>query len=203
MRNTNRRKRINSLHFKTIKNWWISEHKNGHSINLFFISSAQSIEIGKVDMEILKNVHKKHGIKLTESKMEPVLLVQTMVPGGVGKSQNKGKGLGGTNVETWKGKRQLEFTQLVMFKSSVRPPSLNCLQNAYRYHIFKKYYTLAIQPPSLNDCLTLPLGNSEIRVTRPTSQQSWKHTQHILFLDILIRKKKALGWHLRDSFSFT
>ena len=110
-------------------------------------------------------MHKKHGIKLTESKMEPVLLVQTMVPGGVGKSQNKGKGLGGTNVETWKGKCQLEFTQLVMFKSSVRPASLNCSQNAYRYHSFKKYYNLAIQPPSLNDFLTLPLGNSESHKT--------------------------------------
>lgn len=45
-----------------------------------------------------KNMHKKHGIKLTEGKMEPVLLVQTRVPGG---------------VETWKGKCQLGFTQLV------------------------------------------------------------------------------------------
>lgn len=58
-------------------------------------------------------MHKKHGIKLTESKTEPVLLVQTRVPGGVGKSQNKGKGMGRTNVETWKGKCQLGFTQLV------------------------------------------------------------------------------------------
>lgn len=86
--------------------------QKGHSINLFLISSSQSIEAGKVDMR-LKNMHKKHGIKLTESKMEPVLLVQTRVPGGVGKSQNKGKGMGRTNVETWKGKCQLEFTQLV------------------------------------------------------------------------------------------
>lgn len=58
-------------------------------------------------------MHKKHGIKLTESKMEPLLLVQTMVPGRVGKGQNKGKGMGGTNVETWKGRFQLGFTQLI------------------------------------------------------------------------------------------
>lgn len=36
-------------------------------------------------------MHKKRGIKLTESKTEPLLLVQTRVPGGVGKGQNKGK----------------------------------------------------------------------------------------------------------------
>lgn len=59
------------------------------------------------------SMHKEHGIKLTKSKMEPVLLVQTRVPAGVGKSQNKGKGMGRTSVETWKGKCQLGFTQLV------------------------------------------------------------------------------------------
>ncbi len=49
----------------------------------------------------------------SQSKTEPVLLVQTRVPGGVGRSQNKGKGVGRMNVETWKGKCQLGFTQLV------------------------------------------------------------------------------------------
>lgn len=39
-------------------------------------------------------MHKKHGIKLTESKIEPILLVQTRVPAGLGKSQNKGNGMG-------------------------------------------------------------------------------------------------------------
>lgn len=58
-------------------------------------------------------MHKKHGIKLAASKMEPLLLVQTRVPGGVGKSQNKGKGMGGTNVETWKGRFQLGCAQLI------------------------------------------------------------------------------------------
>lgn len=146
-----------------------------------------------------KNVHKKHGIKLTESKMEPVLLVQTMVPGGVGKSQNKGKGLGGTNVETWKGKCQLEFTQLVMFKSSVRPPSLNCLQNAYWYHSFKKSYTLAIQPPPLNDCLTLPLGKSESHKTLIRTELKTSTAHHVPWY---FNKKMVLGWHLGESFSF-
>lgn len=59
------------------------------------------------------NMHKKHGIKLTENKMEPVLLEQTRVPAGVGKSHNKGKGMGRTSVDTWKGKCQLGFTVLV------------------------------------------------------------------------------------------
>lgn len=46
-------------------------------------------------------MHKK-SIKLTERKIEPVLLVQTRVPGGWGKSQNKGKGIGRANMKTWK-----------------------------------------------------------------------------------------------------
>lgn len=34
----------------------------------------------------------EHGIKLSWSVMEPILLVQTRVPAGDGESQNKGKG---------------------------------------------------------------------------------------------------------------
>lgn len=52
----------------------------------------------------------------SQSRMEPILLVQTRVPGGVGKSQNGGKGMGRTNVnkcEHTDGKRQLGFTQMV------------------------------------------------------------------------------------------
>lgn len=56
-----------------------------------------------------KNMHKKHGIKLTESKMEPVLLVQTRVPGGVGKSQNKGKGMGKNECGNMEGKMPIRF----------------------------------------------------------------------------------------------
>lgn len=58
-------------------------------------------------------MHEKHGLEIADSKMQPVLLVQTRVPGRVGKSQNKGKGMGRMNVDTWKGKCQLGFTQLV------------------------------------------------------------------------------------------
>lgn len=46
-------------------------------------------------------MHKKHGIKLFESRMEPVLLVQTRVQEG-GESQNRGKGMGRTNVDIWR-----------------------------------------------------------------------------------------------------
>lgn len=55
-------------------------------------------------------MHKKHGIKLTESKMEPGLLVQTRVPGrgARGRVKTRARVYGkGTNVETWKGKCQL------------------------------------------------------------------------------------------------
>lgn len=71
------------------------------------MSSSHSIEVGKV----YKKSKQKHGIKLAENKMEPVLLGQTRVPAGMGKSQNKGKGMGRTSVETWKGKCQLGSTQ--------------------------------------------------------------------------------------------
>lgn len=199
MSNTNRRKRINSLHFKTIKNWWITEHKKGHSVDLFFISSAQSIETGKVDMEILKTCIKSMALSWLRVKWSQSYLYKLWSQEGVGKSQNKGKGLGGTNVETWKGKCQLEFTQLVMFKSSVRPPSLNCLQNAYWYHSFKKSYTLAIQPPPLNDCLTLPLGKSESHKTLIRTELKTSTAHHVPWY---FNKKMVLGWHLGESFSF-
>lgn len=79
-------------------------------------------------------MHQKHGSELTESKTEPVLLAQTRVPGGVGKSQNKGKGIWRTSVETWKGKCQLGVIQVVsstpdMLVNKTRPASLNCSQS--------------------------------------------------------------------------
>lgn len=80
--------------------------------------SSKSVRGKKSGYEIKKYMHKKHGIELNKSKMDPVLLVQTKVPGGLGQSQNKGKGKGRTNVDTWKGKCQLGFTQLVSKPSS-------------------------------------------------------------------------------------
>lgn len=90
--------------------------------SIFFLILSQSIEVGRENVVIflIKHAQKKRRtkerkkekrkrVKLTERKMEPVLLVQTRVPGGLG-SQNKGKGMGGVNVETWKGKCQLGIT---------------------------------------------------------------------------------------------
>lgn len=56
---------------------------------------------------------KKKKDKLSERNMDPVLLVHTSVPGGVGNSHNKDKGIGRTNVETGNGKSQLGFSVLV------------------------------------------------------------------------------------------
>lgn len=76
--------------------------------------------------------------------MEPLLLVQTRVPGGVGKDQNKGKGMGGTNVETWKGRVQLGCTQLiseqpkqVQIQSLTNNNALYCQQSAHSTIILK------------------------------------------------------------------
>lgn len=56
-----------------------------------------------------KNVHKKHGIKLTESKMEPVLLVQTMVPGGGWEESKQGQGFGRNECGNMEGKMPIRI----------------------------------------------------------------------------------------------
>lgn len=69
MSNTNRREKNQSLALQNNQKVMNYRVQKGHSINLALISS-QSAEVGKVDMRFEENMHKKHGIKLTESKME-------------------------------------------------------------------------------------------------------------------------------------
>lgn len=56
----------------------------------------------------LKDMHKKHGIKLTKSKIEPGLLVQTRVPGG-GEESKQGQGYGKNECGNMEGKMPIRI----------------------------------------------------------------------------------------------
>jgi len=135
-------------------------------------------------------VHKKHGIKLAESKTEPVLLVQTRVPGRVGKSQNKGKGMGRTNVDTWKGKCQLGFTQLVSKSPNILKQSQSSsswlFYKANLNSTVKENWTIAMPPLNSDDSLVLK---------SMCKQADYWHAWHME--DMLNSNLKSAAWYLQ------